>query len=344
MANNLLQNTFWNLRNEMDIKVAINGTGRIGLCVARIIAQRDDIELVAMNTTSDTDTLLHLLKYDSVHGECDVQKIDSHTLSIGKSKNVQIISDRDISNLHFGDAMCVIECTGKFNTLEKSSAHIKHNVKKVVISAPADNTPTFVYGVNHINYQGENVVSNASCTTNCLAPITKVIDDCFGIENGLMTTVHSYTNDQNLLDVRHKDLRRARAAALNMIPTSTGAAKAIGLVLPHLSGKLNGIAVRVPTPDVSLVDVSFTLKKSASKDSINEAFYKAENSFMKGLLLVDTEQRVSSDFIGSPYSAIVVADKTITIGERNVKILAWYDNEMGYSHRLVDMAAYICRY
>ena len=220
----------------------------------------------------------------------------------------------------------------------------KHNVKKVIISAPADNTPTFVYGVNHINYQGENVVSNASCTTNCLAPITKVIDDCFGIENGLMTTVHSYTNDQNLLDVRHKDLRRARAAALNMIPTSTGAAKAIGLVLPHLSGKLNGIAVRVPTPDVSLVDVSFTLKKSASKDSINEAFYKAENSFMKGLLLVDTEQRVSSDFIGSPYSAIVVADKTITIGERNVKILAWYDNEMGYSHRLVDMAAYICRY
>lgn len=331
----------------MAIKLAINGTGRIGLSAARIIGARDDVELVAINSTADVDTLTHLLRYDSVHRGYDVEKIDSHTLRIGKSKNVKILSDRDPLKLDFGAAVGVLECTGKFNALEKSSAHIKGNIKKVIISAPAENTPTFVYGVNHTDYKGEAVISNASCTTNCLAPIVKVLDNAFGIENGLMTTIHSYTNDQNLLDVKHKDLRRTRAAALNMIPTSTGAAKAIGLVLPHLAGKLNGIAVRVPTPDVSLVDLSVNLKSEVSKESLNEAFYKAQNGqslngIMKGLIVVDDEQRVSSDFIGSSASAIIVPDKSVVIG-KSAKVLAWYDNEMGYTHRLVDMSAFVCQ-
>lgn len=326
----------------MAIKLAINGTGRIGLCAARIIGQRDDVELVAMNTTADIDTLVHLLRYDSVHRSYDVKKRDEQTLCIGKSKNVKIISDREISNLDFGAAVGVLECTGKFNSLEKSSPHLKGNIKKVIISAPADDTPTFVYGVNHTSYQGQSVISNASCTTNCLAPIVKVLDSHFGIENGLMSTIHSYTNDQNLLDVKHKDLRRARAAALNMIPTSTGAAKAIGLVLPHLAGKLNGVSVRVPTPDVSLVDLSVNLKSKVSKESINEAFYKAQEGEMKGLIVVDDEQRVSSDFIGSSASAIIVSDKSVVI-DKSAKILAWYDNEMGYTHRLVDMSVYVCK-
>ena len=331
----------------MAIKLAINGTGRIGLCAARIIGERDDVELVSMNTTASIDTLVHLLRYDSVHRFYDVEKLDENTLRIGKSKNVKILSDRDPLNLDFGEAVAVLECTGKFNALDKAKAHIKGNVKRVIISAPADNTPTFVYGVNHTQYNNESVISNASCTTNCLAPIVKVLDSTFGIENALMSTIHSYTNDQNLLDVKHKDLRRARAAALSMIPTSTGAAKAIGLVLPHLAGKLNGIAVRVPTPDVSLVDLSVNLKSEVSKDSINEAFYKAQSgeSFegaFKGLIIVDDEMRVSSDFIGSKASAVIVPDKTIAIG-KSAKVLAWYDNEMGYTHRLVDMSAYVCK-
>ncbi len=331
----------------MAIKLAINGTGRIGLCAARIIGERDDVELVSMNTTASIDTLVHLLRYDSVHRFYDVEKLDENTLRIGKSKNVKILSDRDPLNLDFGEAVAVLECTGKFNALDKAKAHIKGNVKRVIISAPADNTPTFVYGVNHTQHNNESVISNASCTTNCLAPIVKVLDSTFGIENALMSTIHSYTNDQNLLDVKHKDLRRARAAALSMIPTSTGAAKAIGLVLPHLAGKLNGIAVRVPTPDVSLVDLSVNLKSEVSKDSINEAFYKAQSgeSFegaFNGLIIVDDEMRVSSDFIGSKASAVIVPDKTIAIG-KSAKILAWYDNEMGYTHRLVDMSVYVCK-
>ncbi len=332
----------------MAIKLAINGTGRIGLSAARIIGERDDVELVAINSTADMDTLVHLLRYDSVHRIYkDVQKLNDSTLRIGKSKNVKLLSNRDPLKLDFGEAVGLLECTGKFNALEKSSVHLKGKIQRVIISAPADNTPTFVYGVNHKDYAGEKVISNASCTTNCLASIVKVLDSAFGIENGLMSTIHSYTNDQNLLDVKHKDLRRARAAALNMIPTSTGAAKAIGLVLPHLAGKLNGIAVRVPTPDVSLVDLSVNLNKEVSKEDINEAFYQAQSGqsmegAMKGLILVDDEQRVSSDFIGSNASAIIIPDKSIAIG-KSAKLLAWYDNEMGYTHRLVDMSAFVCK-
>lgn len=332
----------------MALKVALNGTGRIGLCAARIIGMREDIELVALNTTADIDTLTHLLRYDSVHRGYDVKKLDSTTLRIGNNKRVKVLSDRDPSALDFGEAEAVIECTGKFNSAEKSSAHLKNHIKKVIISAPADNTPTFVYGVNHAHYKGESIISNASCTTNCLAPIMRVLDASFGVESALMTTIHSYTNDQNLLDVRHKDIRRARAAGLNMIPTSTGAAKAIGLVLPHLKGKIDGIAVRVPTPDVSLVDVSVNVKQSISLESMLEAFEAASkgqslNGELKDLIVIDKEKLVSSDFIGSRASSVVIADKCVVI-DKSVKILAWYDNEMGYTHRLIDMSVYACNY
>ena len=320
-------------------KIAINGTGRIGLCAARIIGQRDDIELVALNTTADIDTVLHLLKYDSVHRGYEASKVDETHLRIGKSKKVKILSDREPKNVdfsHYG-AQGVLECTGKFNSLEKSSVHLRDNIKRVIISAPADNAPTFVYGVNHENYKGEQIISNASCTTNALAPIAKVLNDTFGIESALMTTVHSYTNDQNVLDVKHKDIRRARACALNIIPTSSGAAKAVGLVIPELAGQFNGFSVRVPTPDVSLVDLSANLRVKASAEEINEVFAKAQDSSMRGIIFVDEDKCVSSDFIGSPYSAIIVPDKTLSLG-KSIKVLAWYDNEMGYSRRLVDMA------
>lgn len=322
-------------------KVAINGTGRIGLCTARIIGTRDDVELVGLNTTADIDTLLHLLKYDSIHRRYDAEKIDENHLRIGKSKRVRILSDRDPKNVDFSSlgAQGVIECTGKFNSLEKSSVHLRDNIKRVIISAPAESTPTFVYGVNHTDYKGEEVISNASCTTNALAPIAKVLHKKFGIESALMTTVHSYTNDQNVLDVKHKDIRRARACALNIIPTSSGAAKAVGLVIPELAGKFNGFAVRVPTPDVSLVDLSANLCVEVSAEEINEAFRHAQTCVMKDIIYVDEEKCVSSDFIGSPYSAIIVPDKTLAIG-KSVKVLAWYDNEMGYSTRLVDMAVW----
>lgn len=322
-------------------KVAINGTGRIGLCTARIIGARDDVELVGLNTTADIDTLLHLLKYDSIHRRYDAEKIDENHLRIGKSKRVRILSDRDPKNVDFSSlgAQGVIECTGKFNSLEKASVHLRDNIKRVIISAPAESTPTFVYGVNHTDYKGEEVISNASCTTNALAPIAKVLHKKFGIESALMTTVHSYTNDQNVLDVKHKDIRRARACALNIIPTSSGAAKAVGLVIPELVGKFNGFAVRVPTPDVSLVDLSANLCVEVSAEEINEAFRHAQTCVMKDIIYVDEEKCVSSDFIGSPYSAIIVPDKTLAIG-KSVKVLAWYDNEMGYSTRLVDMAVW----
>ncbi len=323
------------------IKVAINGTGRIGLCVARIIGERDDMEIVAINSTADIATLAHLLKFDSVHRHSvEIETLGADRLRIGNSKNIRILSDREPKNLDFGEAQCVIECTGKFNSFEKSSTHLKNNVKKVVISAPAENTPMFVYGVNHESYNGESVISNASCTTNCLAPIVAVLHSNFGVESGLMTTIHSYTNDQNVLDVKHKDIRRARAAAINMIPTSTGAAKAIGKILPELEGKLNGVAIRVPTPNVSLVDLSVRLKKSVSVESINAAFAEAERKSPQ-IIHNDTQKLVSSDFVDSRYSSIFVPDKTIVVDNFNAKVLAWYDNEVGYSARLVDLVAFV---
>ncbi len=324
----------------MPLKVAVNGTGRIGLCVIKIVMERDDMELVAINTTAKPDMLEYLLKYDTVHRGIEAKVLDEKTIEIA-GKAVRMFSERDIEKLDFSSAGAevVAECTGVFLTSESASKHLKGSVKKVVLSAPAkDDTPTYVFNINSDDYAGEAIVSNASCTTNALAPVCKVLDDAFGIENGLMTTVHSYTNDQNLLDVKHKkDFRRARAAAMNMIPTSTGAAKAIGLVMPHLKGNLNGFAMRVPTADVSVVDLTVNLKREISVESINEAFEKASEGSFKGLIEIDLDKRVSSDFIGSSYSCTYVPDLTRVVGDRTAKVIAWYDNEWGYSCRMVDM-------
>ncbi|EMH32673.1 glyceraldehyde-3-phosphate dehydrogenase, type I [Helicobacter pylori GAM71Ai] len=329
----------------MPIKIAINGTGRIGLCAIRVASQRKDVEIVAINSTAELETLLHLIRHDSVHGHFEAKLNANRTLNIGHSKNILVLSERDINKLDFSvaNAEIIIECTGKFNSLEASSAHLKNSVKKVIISAPAQNAPTFVYGVNHTNYHNESVISNASCTTNATAPLLKILDEAFKVENALLTTIHSYTNDQNLLDTKHKDIRRARAASLNLIPTSTGVSKAISLVLPHLGSKVTGLAIRVPTPNVSLVDLSLSFKKVVSKASVHHALKDACKHAFKGIVSVDEERLVSSDFISSPFSAIVIGDQIMTIGEKNAKVLAWYDNEMGYSERLIDMAQYIAQ-
>ncbi|EMH06105.1 type I glyceraldehyde-3-phosphate dehydrogenase [Helicobacter pylori] len=329
----------------MPIKIAINGTGRIGLCAIRVASQRKDVEIVAINSTAELETLLHLIRHDSVHGHFEAKLNANRTLNIGHSKNILVLSERDINKLDFSvaNAEIIIECTGKFNSLEASSAHLKNSVKKVIISAPAQNAPTFVYGVNHQNYHNESVISNASCTTNATAPLLKILDEAFKVENALLTTIHSYTNDQNLLDTKHKDIRRARAAGLNLIPTSTGVSKAISLVLPHLGSKVTGLAIRVPTPNVSLVDLSLNFKKVVSKASVHHALKDACKHAFKGIVSVDEERLVSSDFISSPFSAIVIDDQIMTIGEKNAKVLAWYDNEMGYSERLIDMAQYIAQ-
>ncbi|MEA3456400.1 MAG: type I glyceraldehyde-3-phosphate dehydrogenase, partial [Campylobacterota bacterium] len=286
----------------MALKVAINGTGRIGMIVAKIIMSRDDIELVALNTTSKPDMLEYLFKYDSVHTGIDAKVISDDIIELNGTP-VKMFSDRNHANIDFGStgAELVIECTGAILTTESAQKHLHSGVKKVVMSAPAkDDTPTFVLNINTDDYKGEAIISNASCTTNCLAPICKVLDDEYGIENGLMTTIHAYTNDQNVLDVKHaKDKRRARAAAVNMIPTTTGAAKAIALVMPQLKGKLNGYAMRVPTPDVSVVDLTVNLKKDTTVDEINALFETASKGNFSGLIEIDHDKRVSSDFIGS---------------------------------------------
>ncbi len=333
----------------MALKIAINGFGRIGRCVARITAERDDVELVAINDLASLDMMVYLLQNDSVHGTFghDVEIVDEQHLKIGDQK-VRIFSDRDPKNLRFAEcgADMVLECTGVFLTQESAQVHIDNGVEKVLFSAPAKDkeTPTFVMGVNEELYAGQKIVSNASCTTNCLGPVAKILDDAFGIEKGLMTTIHSYTNDQNILDVKHsKDKRRARAGAVNMIPTTTGAAKAIGLVLPQLQGKLHGQSVRVPTPDVSMVDLNVIVKKSTTKEEISALFKsKAANEY-KGLVLVDTEMRVSQDFVGCEYSSVVADDLTQVIDGNMVKVMAWYDNEWGYSSRLIDMALHISK-
>ncbi len=328
----------------MALKVAINGTGRIGLIVAKIVTSREDMELVALNTTTKPDMLEYLLKYDSVHKGVEAKVIDENSIEIA-GNIVKMFSQRDANLIDFGKcgAEVVIECTGAFLTTEQCNAHLRDGVKKVVISAPAkDDTPTYVLNINTDEYSGEAVISNASCTTNCLAPICKVLDNEFGIVNGLMTTIHSYTNDQNILDVKHlKDKRRARAAAINMIPTTTGAAKAIAKVMPNLLGKLNGYAMRVPTADVSVVDLTVNLNKEVSVEKINEVMQKAADGSFAGLLEIDNDKRVSSDFIGSTYSATFVPDMTSVVDGKTVKVLAWYDNEWGYSSRLVDMVKFV---
>jgi len=317
----------------MSIKVAINGFGRIGRMVFRAGLANKDIEFVALNDLTDAATLAHLLKYDSVQGVLGADV--SHTersLSVD-GKEIQIYQERDPANIPWGevDAEIVLECTGLFRDRERAAAHLRAGVRKVLISAPASNPDiTIVMGVNDQDYnpQKHHIVSNASCTTNCLAPVCKVLLDHFGIEKGLMTTIHAYTGGQRLLDYPHKDLRRARAAALSMIPTTTGAARAVSLVLPQLEGKLNGMAIRVPTPNVSLVDLSAQLSKPAAVDEINGALKEAAEGHLKGILAYCDEPLVSIDFNGSLVSSIVDAPSTMAIGDL-VKVLAWYDNEYG---------------
>jgi len=326
------------------IKIAVNGTGRIGLIAIKIAMARDDMELVAINSTATPEMLEYLLKYDTTHKGIDAKILDADTISIG-GKSVRLFSHRDPKKLDFGlaGAEVVVECAGVFLTTPKAEVFIKNGVRRVVMSSPAkDDTPTFVLNINTDEYAGQAVVSNASCTTNCLAPIVKVLDDAFGVQNGLMTTIHAYTNDQNLLDVKHsKDMRRARAAAMNMIPTTTGAAKALGLVMPHLKGKIHGYAMRVPTADVSAVDMTVNLSKSVTAAEVNKAFEVASKGSFQGLIEIDSDKRVSSDFIGSTYSASFVPDMTNVVDGNTVKVLAWYDNEWGYTERLMDMCAFV---
>lgn len=325
-------------------KIAINGFGRIGRCVARIVAGRDDVELVAINDTTSIELTEYLFKYDSVHRAFvgEVSRAGDDLLINGKK--IKVFKSREIGDLDFAKfgADVVLECTGAHLTSQKCQEFIDKGVKKVIMSAPAkDDTPTFVLGVNSAKYNGEKIISNASCTTNCLGPVCRVLQDNFGIQKGLMTTIHAYTNGQSLIDAKAKDKRRSRAAAQNIIPTSTGAAKAMRLVMPELDGKLHGQSMRVPTIDVSSVDLTAQLGKKVSKDELNEAFRVAARSNLQGILMVDDDERVSSDFITCSYGAVVASDLTQVICDDFVKIIAWYDNEWGYSSRLVDMAKWV---
>ncbi|NOX16303.1 MAG: type I glyceraldehyde-3-phosphate dehydrogenase [Epsilonproteobacteria bacterium] len=331
----------------MALKIAINGFGRIGRCVARIIDSRDDVELVCINDTAQREMTKQLFKYDSVHGVFSgiVEILEDDYMQMGTSK-VKIFSTRDPKELNFSDygVDVVLECTGAFLTTQKSQVFIDNGVKRVVMSAPAkDDTPTFVIGVNEDKYAGQAIISNASCTTNCLGPVAKILDDAFGIDKGLMTTVHAYTNGQSLIDAKAKDPRRARAAAVNIIPTTTGAAKAIGLVLPQLQGRLHGQSVRVPVPNVSMVDLNVLVKKETSIEEINALFKEKSETELKGILGYDTEQRVSGDFMTSTYSSFVASDLTQVICGDMVKVMSWYDNEWGYSSRLIDMALFVSK-
>lgn len=330
----------------MAVKVAINGLGRIGRCVARIIANRDDIELVAVNASGSEDMIEYNVKYDSVHGVKGDVIVENGFLNIGDTK-AKIFAKRDISEIDFAScgADLVIECTGAFLTQDSVQGYLDNGIKKVLFSAPAkDDTATFVIGANEDEYAGQNVVSNASCTTNGLAPVAKVLDDKFGIEKGLMTTIHSYTSSQPILDAKHKkDPRKGRSGAVNLVPTTTGAAKAISKVLPSLNGKLNGQAIRVPTPDVSMVDLTVTLNNNVTVEDVQNAFKDASVGSHSGVLGVDEEYRVSQDFVGEELSTVVPLDTIQVIGDNMVKVLSWYDNEWGYSCRLVDMAVHISK-
>lgn len=330
----------------MAVKVAINGFGRIGRLVARIAAARDDIELVAINDLGDAETAAHLFKYDSVHGIFDGSILAEEGRLVINGRKVAYLSEAKPENLRWGElgADIIVEATGRFTSRSQAEAHLVAGAKKVVITAPGKEVDgTFVVGVNEKAYKPEtmHVVSNASCTTNCLAPVVKVLHDKFGIKRGLMTTIHSYTNDQRILDLPHKDLRRARAAALSMVPTTTGAAKAIGLVIPELKGKLNGMAVRVPTPNVSLVDLTAELSRTVTEEEINNSLKEAADGELKGIMQYCEEPLVSADFNGNPHSSIVDALSTMVIDGNLVKVVAWYDNEWGYSNRVVDLVVFM---
>jgi glyceraldehyde 3-phosphate dehydrogenase len=332
----------------MSVKVGINGFGRIGRnALKAAFNKHPEIEVVAINDLFDTKTLAHLLKYDSVFGTFDAEVEAKDSSIIVNGKEIKVFAERELANIPWKDlgVEVVVESTGVFTAREKAVGHIEAGgAKKVIISAPAKGEDiTIVMGVNEDKYDPENhhVISNASCTTNCLAPVAKVLMDNFGIEKGLMNTIHSYTNDQRILDLPHKDLRRARAAALNIIPTTTGAAKAVALVIPELKGKLNGFALRVPTPTVSIVDLTCQLSKSAPAEQINEALKEAAEGKMKGILGYTEEPLVSMDFKGSELSSIVDGLSTMVIEDDLVKVVAWYDNEWGYANRVMDLVDYI---
>ncbi|KAF1084478.1 Glyceraldehyde-3-phosphate dehydrogenase [Sporotomaculum syntrophicum] len=332
----------------MTIKIGINGFGRIGRNVFRAALDNQEVDIVAVNDLTDAKTLAHLLKYDSVHGilNADIRVTeDGFTVN---GKKVKVLAEKDPSALPWGalNVGIVIESTGRFTTGEAAASHLRAGARKVIISAPGKNVDaTIVMGVNHNDYDPEkhNIVSNASCTTNCLAPVVKVLHQQFHIKNGMMTTVHSYTNDQQILDLPHKDLRRARAAAVSIIPTTTGAANAVGLVIPDLKGKLNGLAMRVPTPNVSIVDFVAVLEKAATVDEINDAFRQAADGELKGIMAYSDAPLVSKDFYGDAHSSIVDALSTMVMDGGLVKVIAWYDNEWGYSCRVLDLALYMSR-
>ncbi len=330
----------------MKTRIAINGFGRIGRMVFRKAILENTLDIIAINASYPAETLAHLIKYDTVHGpfQGDIIALDEELIVNGK--RVKLLNNRNPEQLPWKELNIdvVIEATGKFNSREKAGLHLDAGAKKVIITAPGKNEDiTIVMGVNEdeLDITQHDVISNASCTTNCLAPVAKVLDEKFGIENGLMTTIHSYTNDQRNIDNPHKDLRRARACGQSIIPTTTGAAKALSLVLPQLKGKLHGMSLRVPTPNVSLVDLVVDLKQDVTVDDINQAFLEAKNGPLKGIIDFTMEPLVSVDFNTNPYSAIIDGLSTMVMGNRKVKVLAWYDNEWGYSSRVVDLTLYV---
>jgi glyceraldehyde 3-phosphate dehydrogenase len=331
----------------MSTKIAINGFGRIGRCVVRAMHERKvtDLEVVAINDLTDAKTLAHLYNYDSVHGRADERATPHETALQIAGKHVKILAEKDPAKLPWKDlgADVVLECTGLFTDHDKASLHLAGGAKKVLISAPAKGPDaTVVLGVNQAEYDPKkhHILSNGSCTTNCLAPVAKVLLESFGIKQGLMTTVHSYTNDQAVLDIPHRkgDLRRARAAAINIIPSSTGAAKALAEVIPALKGKFDGCSLRVPTMDVSIIDLSVETEKPVTKDSVHAAMKAASEGPLKGILGYETQPLVSSDFLGDPRSSVFDATQTLVLGDRFVKVFAWYDNEWGFSNRMIDLA------
>ncbi|MBV2361041.1 type I glyceraldehyde-3-phosphate dehydrogenase [Thalassococcus sp. CAU 1522] len=326
----------------MSVKVAINGFGRIGRNVLRAIIEsgRTDIEVVAINDLGPVETNAHLLQYDSVHGRFPVEvKTGADTIDVGRGP-IRVTALRNPADLPWSDVDIVMECTGIFTSKEACQAHLENGSSRVLISAPGkDADATIVYGVNHDTLKSDHiVVSNASCTTNCLSPVAKVLNDTVGIKRGFMTTIHSYTGDQPTLDTFHKDLYRARAAAMNMIPTSTGAAKAVGLVLPELNGKLDGVAIRVPTPNVSVVDLTFESNRATSAEEINDAIRAAANGPLKGILGFTDRPLVSMDFNHDPHSSIFATDQTKVMDGTMCRVLSWYDNEWGFSNRMADTA------
>lgn len=332
----------------MKAKIAINGFGRIGRMVFRKAILDDKLDVIAINASYPAETLAHLIKYDTNHGKFEGEIVAEEGAINVNGKRVQLLSNRNPEELPWKQLNIdiVIEATGKFNSRDKAALHLEAGAKKVILTAPGKNEDvTIVMGVNEsaLKIEEHDVISNASCTTNCLAPVAKVLDEQFGIENGLMTTVHAYTNDQKNIDNPHKDLRRARACGQSIIPTSTGAAKALSLVLPHLKGKLHGMALRVPTPNVSLVDLVVDLKSDVTIDQINEAFESAAKGSLNGVLDITDEPLVSIDFNTNEHSAIIDGLSTMVIGSNKVKVLAWYDNEWGYSCRVVDLTKYVAQ-